>query len=62
MHSFSYYFFYFYPKNANFKKLFCLPHRPPINNLQIKNRDDPLKNAPCTAKKLILLKMHSFGN
>ena len=45
----------------NFKKSFCLPHRPLTNNSQIENGDDPLKNAPCTTKKLILLKMHSFG-
>ena len=40
----------FYPKNVNFKKSFCLPHRPPNTNLQTKNRDDSLKNAACSAK------------
>ena len=32
---------FFYPKNVNFKKSFCLPHRPPNNNSQTKNRDVP---------------------
>ena len=42
----------FYPKNVNFKKSFCLPHRPPNNNSQTKNRDDSSRNAACSAKTL----------
>ena len=52
---------FFYLKNMNFKKSFCLRYRPPNNNSQTKNRDDSSRNAPCTAKILIWLEMHSVS-
>ena len=45
---------FFYPKNVDSKKLFCLPLPPPTNNSETKNCDDPWKNA---LQKMILLKM-----
>ena len=40
------------------KKSFYLPLPPPTKNFQSKNCVDSSRNAPCTAKTLILLKMH----
>ena len=49
----------FYAKNVNFKKLFYLPLSlsPPTNNSQARNCDDSSRNATCSAKTMILLKM-----
>ena len=47
----------FFTQNCEFQKTFHLPPPPPTNNSQSSNCDDPQRNAPCTLKTLILLKM-----